>query len=200
MMRIIIIIIITIITTTTGCSSLLWAIHDECCVPHDKSRRRVGRLFCSLRTRTDASRMASAALALRSLVRSRRPCARGILADRRHHSTHSMTQHDDSDEVQQFRQSVQSICADFPGEYWRELDKVEAYPTDFVKAMTDSGFLGILIPEEYGGSGLGLKEATVVLEEIHRAGCNAGAAHAQMYIMGSILHSGNEGTTGALLA
>ena len=110
-----------------------------------------------------------------------------------------MTQHDDSDEIQQIRQSVQSICADFPGEYWRELDKVEAYPTDFVKAMTDSGFLGILIPEEYGGSGLGLKEATVVLEEIHRAGCNAGAAHAQMYIMGSILHSGTKEQQGRYL-
>ena len=105
-------------------------------------------------------------------------------------STHSMTQYKDSDEVQQIRQSVRSICADFPGEYWRDLDKEEEYPTEFVKAMTDSGFLGILIPEAYGGSGLGLKEATVVLEEIHRAGCNAGAAHAQMYIMGSILHSG----------
>ena len=72
-------------------------------------------------------------------------------------STHSMTQYKDSDEVQQIRQSVRSICADFPGEYWRDLDKEEEYPTEFVKAMTDSGFLGILIPEAYGGSGLGFE-------------------------------------------
>lgn len=98
----------------------------------------------------------------------------------------------ESEEYGQIRESVRSLCADFPGEYWRQLDKEEEYPTTFVQAMTDSGFLSVLIPEEYGGSGLGLKAATVVLEEVHRAGCNAGAAHAQMYTMGSVLHSGTE--------
>jgi acyl-CoA dehydrogenase len=103
-----------------------------------------------------------------------------------------MTTAGEKEEYTQIRESVRALCADFPGEYWRELDKVEEYPTEFVKAMTDSGFLSVLIPEEYGGSGLGLKAATVVLEEVHRSGCNAGAAHAQMYTMGSILHSGSD--------
>lgn len=96
------------------------------------------------------------------------------------------------DEVtEQVRESVRALCRSFPGTYWRELDKCEAYPTQFVKAMQDAGYLSILIPEEYGGSGLGLRTACVVLEEVHRSGCNAAAAHAQMYTMGSLLHSGS---------
>jgi acyl-CoA dehydrogenase len=90
------------------------------------------------------------------------------------------------------RDAVRRICAEFPGEYWRGLEAEEAYPSAFVKALTDSGFLGSLIPEEYGGSGLPLRAATVILEEIHASGCNAGACHAQMYIMGTLLRHGSE--------
>ncbi|MGE5202126.1 MAG: acyl-CoA dehydrogenase family protein [Acidobacteriota bacterium] len=91
----------------------------------------------------------------------------------------------------EIREAVRKICADFPGAYWRDLEAREAYPTEFVQALTRAGFLGALIPEEYGGSGLPLRAASVVLEEIHAAGCNAGACHAQMYIMGTLLRHGN---------
>jgi len=91
----------------------------------------------------------------------------------------------------EIRDSVRRMCADFPGEYWRKLDRERAYPTDFVQALTRSGFLSVLIPEEYGGSGLGLRAASVILEEIHRAGCNGAAAHAQMYTMGTLLRHGS---------
>ncbi|MCO5066637.1 MAG: acyl-CoA/acyl-ACP dehydrogenase [Rhizobiaceae bacterium] len=92
----------------------------------------------------------------------------------------------------ELRESVRRICSQFPGEYWRALDEKEAYPTEFVKALTASGFLGALIPEEYGGSGLPLRAAAVILEEITSSGCVASAAHAQMYIMGTLLRHGNE--------
>ena len=94
--------------------------------------------------------------------------------------------------LDEIREAVRAVCADFPGEYWRELDRERAYPTAFTRAMTESGFLGALIPEEYGGSGLGLVAATAILEEIHRSGCNAGACHAQMYTMGTVLRHGSE--------
>ncbi len=89
------------------------------------------------------------------------------------------------------RDSVRKLCAKFPGEYWRALDRDRAYPTDFVQALTRAGFLSILIPEEYGGSGLGLSAAAAVLEEIHASGCNGGACHAQMYTMGVVLRHGS---------
>ncbi len=89
------------------------------------------------------------------------------------------------------RDAVRKLCARFPGEYWRKLDADRAYPTEFVRALTESGFLSVLIPEEYGGSGLGLGAATAILEEIHRSGCNGGACHAQMYTMGTILRHGS---------
>ena len=98
----------------------------------------------------------------------------------------------DKEQLTEIREAVQAVCADFPGEYWRELDRERAYPTEFTRAMTESGFLGALIPEEYGGSGLGLVAATAILEEIHRSGCNAGACHAQMYTMGTVLRHGSE--------
>jgi alkylation response protein AidB-like acyl-CoA dehydrogenase len=90
------------------------------------------------------------------------------------------------------RESVRRLCAGFPGEYWRALDRERAYPTGFVETLTKQGFLSILIPENYGGSGLGVSAAAAVLEEIHRSGCNGGACHAQMYIMGTLLRYGNE--------
>jgi alkylation response protein AidB-like acyl-CoA dehydrogenase len=96
------------------------------------------------------------------------------------------------DDLSAIRDSVAALCARFPGEYWRELDRERAYPSAFVKAMTEEGFLGALIPEEYGGAGLGLRAATAILEEVHKSGCNAGACHAQMYTMGTILKHGSE--------
>lgn len=89
------------------------------------------------------------------------------------------------------REAVRRLCEQFPGEYWRALDRERTYPTEFVKALTGAGFLSVLIPEQYGGSGLGLAAATAVLEEIHRSGCNGGACHAQMYTMGTILRHGS---------
>ena len=91
----------------------------------------------------------------------------------------------------EIREAVRKLCEGFPGEYWRALDRERAYPTEFVKALTEAGFLSVLIPEEYGGSGLGVGAATAVLEEIHRSGCNGAACHAQMYTMGTILRHGS---------
>jgi len=90
------------------------------------------------------------------------------------------------------RQSVRALCAKFPGEYWRKLDRERAYPTEFVKALTEAGFLAALIPEQYGGSGLSMRAAVAIMEEIHAAGCNGAACHAQMYTMGTILRYGSE--------
>jgi acyl-CoA dehydrogenase len=92
----------------------------------------------------------------------------------------------------ELRLSVRRICQGFPGEYWRALDNRSGYPTEFVTALTESGFLGALIPEEYGGSGLPLRAAAVILEEINASGCTASPAHAQMYIMGTLLRHGSE--------
>ncbi len=99
----------------------------------------------------------------------------------------------------EIREAVQRLCADFPGEYWQKLDRERAYPTEFVTALTQAGFLSVLIPETYGGSGLGLAAATAVLEEIHRSGCNGGACHAQMYTMGTILKHGSDAQKRACL-
>jgi acyl-CoA dehydrogenase len=91
----------------------------------------------------------------------------------------------------EIRASVRRICANFPGAYWRDLETHGAYPAEFVKALTEAGYLAALIPEEYGGTGLPLRAAAVILEEIHASGCNAGACHAQMYIMGTLLRHGS---------
>jgi alkylation response protein AidB-like acyl-CoA dehydrogenase len=91
----------------------------------------------------------------------------------------------------EIRESIRKICAGFPGAYWRDLEERVAYPTEFVNALTEAGYLAALIPEEYGGAGLPLRAAAVILEEIHAAGCNAGACHAQMYIMGTLLRHGS---------
>ena len=90
------------------------------------------------------------------------------------------------------REGVAAICKDFPGAYWQDCDAKRAYPEDFVNALTTSGYLGALIPESYGGSGLNLTAAAVILEEIHRSGGNAAACHAQMYTMGTILRHGSD--------
>jgi len=97
-----------------------------------------------------------------------------------------------SDALQEIRENVASLCARYGEAYWRELDAEKGYPTEFVKEMTEAGFLGCLIPEAYGGAGLGLVEACTILEEISRRGAHAGACHAQMYVMGSLLRHGND--------
>jgi len=100
----------------------------------------------------------------------------------------------------EIRDAVQKLCLDFPGEYWRKLDKDRDYPTEFVKALTDSGYLAVLIPEEYGGSGLNLSAACAILEEIQKSGGNGGACHAQMYTMGTLLRHGSDDQKSRYLA
>jgi acyl-CoA dehydrogenase len=105
--------------------------------------------------------------------------------------TPSAVQIDLNDSYSDIRTLVQRICSKFPGEYWRKLEDTQSYPTEFVAALTEAGLLGSLIPEEYGGLGLPLGAAATTLEEIHTQGCNAGACHAQMYIMGTVLRHGS---------
>ena len=107
-----------------------------------------------------------------------------------------MTMIDTHDEI---REAVGRLCQDFPGSYWRGLDESRAYPTEFVKALTEAGYLSALIPEDFGGSGLPLSAAAVILEEIHRQGGNAGACHAQMYTMGTLLRHGSNAQKQAYL-
>ncbi|MBX6369970.1 MAG: acyl-CoA/acyl-ACP dehydrogenase [Rhodospirillales bacterium] len=95
------------------------------------------------------------------------------------------------EEIKAIREGVRALCARFPGEYWREKDRTRTYPGEFVAALTEAGYLGCLIPEEYGGSGLGLTAAAAILEEVHRSGCNGAACHAQMYTMGTVLRHGS---------
>ena len=97
-----------------------------------------------------------------------------------------------TEDFSDIRNAVRSLCQGYPGEYWREKDRKREYPTEFVQALTDSGFLAVLIPEIYGGSELGIQEAAAILEEIHKSGCNGAACHAQMYIMGTLLRHGSE--------
>ncbi|HXT70447.1 MAG TPA: acyl-CoA dehydrogenase family protein [Vicinamibacterales bacterium] len=93
---------------------------------------------------------------------------------------------------QDLRAAVRDLCKDFPDAYWRDLDAKRAYPEGFVKALTGAGYLAALIPEEFGGSGLGIEEASVILEEINHSGANSGACHAQMYTMGTLLRHGSD--------
>ena len=94
------------------------------------------------------------------------------------------------DELGEIRVAIRELCARFPGEYWRALEP-DRYPEEFVRALTENGWLAVLIPEEHGGAGLSLTAASVILEEINAAGCNSGACHAQMYTMGTILRHGS---------
>ena len=103
-----------------------------------------------------------------------------------------MTATEQQDEYADIRDAVAKLCAQFPGEYWRKLDREMAYPTEFVDALTEAGYLSVLIPEEYGGAGLKLSAAAAILEEIQRAGCNGGGCHAQMYTMGTLLRHGSD--------
>ena len=103
-----------------------------------------------------------------------------------------MTANEQQDEFHDIRDAVAKLCAQFPGEYWRKLDRQMAYPKEFVNALTEAGYLSVLIPEEYGGAGLKLSAAAAILEEIQRAGCNGGGCHAQMYTMGTLLRHGSD--------
>jgi alkylation response protein AidB-like acyl-CoA dehydrogenase len=100
---------------------------------------------------------------------------------------------------QDIRDQVRALCAKFPGDYWRGHDKARSYPQEFVTALTEGGWLACLIPEAYGGSGLGLGEAVAIMEEVHAAGCNGAAAHAQMYTMGTLLRHGSDAQKQAYL-
>ncbi|MAA97233.1 MAG: acyl-CoA dehydrogenase [Stappia sp.] len=102
-----------------------------------------------------------------------------------------MESFDPTAEYSEIRDGVARVCAEYPGAYWRDLDRRRAYPKEFVDALIREGYLAAMIPEEYGGSGLNLSAAAVILEEIHRNGCNAAACHAQMYTMGTVLRHGN---------
>src|SRR3979409_927769 len=97
----------------------------------------------------------------------------------------------EQDEFADIRDAVAKLCAQFPGEYWRKLDREMAYPRAFVEALTKAGYLSVLIPEEYGGAGLKLSAACAILEEIQRAGCNGGGGHAPMYPMATRLRQGS---------
>src|SRR5579862_8392750 len=97
-----------------------------------------------------------------------------------------------SSEHQEYRQAVRDLCARFDSAYWQEVEGRAAYPEDFVKALTEAGWLAALVPEAYGGGGLSVTEASVILEEINRSGANSGACHAQMYIMGALVRHGSE--------
>jgi len=95
-----------------------------------------------------------------------------------------------AEEYTEIREAIAKLCAGFPGEYWRKLDRARAYPSDFVKELTEAGYLSVLIPEQYGGSGLGITAAAAIMEEIHKSGGNGAACHAQMYTMGTVLRHG----------
>lgn len=99
---------------------------------------------------------------------------------------------EDNETYGEIRQEIRKLCRRFPGEYWRTLDRERHYPTEFVQALTEAGWLAALIPEAYGGSGLSLSAAAAILEEVQRNGCNGAAAHAQMYIMGTLLRHGSD--------
>ena len=98
----------------------------------------------------------------------------------------------ENEDLQEIRRAVRALCEEFPGAYWREKDRKRAYPGEFVDALTKAGFLAALIPEEFGGSGLKLDAAAVIMEEIQASGCNGAAAHAQMYVMNTLLRYGSE--------
>ena len=100
--------------------------------------------------------------------------------------------HNEDGNYPEIREAVRRLCERFPGEYWRALDREMAYPAEFVDALTQDGYLAVLIPEEYGGSGLPLSAAAAILEQVQRAGCNGGACHAQMYTMGTVLRHGSD--------
>jgi alkylation response protein AidB-like acyl-CoA dehydrogenase len=97
----------------------------------------------------------------------------------------------EAEDIARIRQSVRALCGRFAGEYWRKLDRERGYPTEFVTALTETGFLAALIPEEYGGSGLSMTAAVAIMEEIQASGCNGAACHAQMYVMGTLLRHGS---------
>jgi len=136
--------------------------------------------------------LAAGAWPRRSLDDQRRVILKTDKANHGPQSIMNAEAHIEHDDHRDIRQAVAKLCEQYPGEYWRKLDREMAYPTEFVSALTHSGYLAVLIPEEYGGAGLTLSAGAAILEEIHRAGCNAGACHAQMYTMGTVLRHGSD--------
>jgi len=105
-----------------------------------------------------------------------------------------------TEEQEEIQRNVRDLCERYPDEYWRDLDAEGRYPEEFVQTLTESGWLGALIPPEYGGKGLGVTEAAIILEEVNRSGANGGACHAQMYTMGTLLRHGSEEQKGTYLS
>src|SRR5881394_2088740 len=103
-----------------------------------------------------------------------------------------MNEEHHTEDYADIREAVAKLCAQYPGEYWRKLDREMKYPSEFVDALTQGGYLSVLIPEEYDGAGLKLSAAAAILEEVQRAGCNGGGCHAQMYTMGTLLRHGSD--------
>ncbi|HIZ50709.1 MAG TPA: acyl-CoA dehydrogenase family protein, partial [Candidatus Pseudomonas excrementavium] len=97
-----------------------------------------------------------------------------------------------NEEYNAIREGVRALCAEFDGEYWRKIDEAKGFPEEFVSALTQAGWLSAMIPEQYGGSGLGLAEASIILEEVNRCGGNSGTVHGQMYNMFTLLRNGSE--------
>jgi acyl-CoA dehydrogenase len=118
-------------------------------------------------------------------------CMVGALTQHRHIIVRSPFMSESSD-ISEIRAAVRQLCAQYGEDYWLELDRTRGYPTEFVDELTRSGFLTVLIPEAYGGAGLGVYEASIIMEEVCRSGAHAGACHAQMYVMGSVLRHGSE--------
>jgi alkylation response protein AidB-like acyl-CoA dehydrogenase len=108
------------------------------------------------------------------------------------HKGGTAEQASDAADIEHIRQAVAQLCGRFGEDYWLEMDRAHGYPTEFVAELTQAGFLGVLIPEQYGGSGLGVLEAAAVMEEVCRSGAHAGVCHAQMYVMGSVLRHGSD--------
>ncbi len=107
-------------------------------------------------------------------------------------STENASSDATEEQIEHIRMAVRQLCAGYREDYWLEMDRTQGYPTDFVAELTQAGFLGVLIPEAYGGSGLGVREAAAVMEEVCRSGAHAGVCHAQMYVMGSVLRHGSD--------
>src|SRR5690606_39022102 len=160
-------------------------------------RRKIGRACAAWLSREPAAQVArvwrpsrrTSKTAGRDRCRATRPSMTATAAPGRQ----------GEEELAPILESVRALCADFPGSYWRALDRERAYPTAFVRAMTEAGFLGALIPESYGGSGLPLATAAAILEEVQARACNGAALHAQMYTMGTLLRHGSEEQKGRWL-
>src|SRR5215470_19521219 len=155
--------------------------------PHGRRRssrctRRTSRVSARTRCRPSISRRVSSP----SLSDAGLNAPIAVRPDRGETMTHAV------DPYQDIREAIRDLCAGFPAAYFREIDEKRGYPDAFVDALTKAGWLAALIPQEYGGSGLGLAEASVIMEEINRCGGNSGACHGQMYVMSVLVRHGSQ--------